>query len=169
MYWINEKYKITPPFKKPVYPTPFNEEPFVHIREKLWANPQWIKEFVKDESGKDLTQDEQEILLSWSKNFIADNFIAIKQLKKYALLIQTSKPEKIYAVVGISQSLQSVARHVFPKMISVVLLPFKDKIIYDSFVGTYKISLGAQIRKSLKADCRKIQEENGIIETLKTA
>jgi len=166
VYGINAKYKITPPFKKPKYGERVNEEPFVAIREQLWENPQWIADFVKDNSDKGLSQEEQDILLSWSKYFIHDKFIAVKQSKKYAVLMSTSDDPKLYAVVGISQPVESVVRHTFPVLVETILLPFKNKIIYDSFIGTFGIHMGPGMRKYLKGNYNSMKKTTGIIEML---
>ena len=163
MHGINERHKITLPFKKSNYGERVDEEPFVCIREQLWENPQWIEDFVKD--NKELTQEEREILLSWGRYFICGKFVAVKQLKKYAVLMSGS--DKLYGVAGISQSFENVAHHVFPVYVETVLLPFKDKIIYDSFVGTFNVSFGAGLRKSIKEDYDRIKKTSGIIETLR--
>jgi hypothetical protein len=50
--------------------------------------------------------------------------------------------------------------------IQTVLLPFEDRIIYDSLLTTYNISFGPGIRRSLKEAYRNATEREGILTSL---
>jgi len=165
---INEKHKIVPEFKKPVYGERVNEQPFVAIRSKLWENPQWIDEFLHDHKQSGLTKTECEILADWRGNFIKDRFIVMKHLKKYSVVMTSEEPTKLYGMCGISGSIKETAPYKTPFMIETVLLPFQDKIIYDSFINLFSVSFGKGMRDSLKSTYDKTKETVGIIETIGT-
>jgi hypothetical protein len=50
--------------------------------------------------------------------------------------------------------------------VDTVLLPFEDKIIYDSLLRPYSVSFGSGIRRGLNNDYRRVQEQGGVITTL---
>jgi hypothetical protein len=50
--------------------------------------------------------------------------------------------------------------------VDAVLLPFEDKIIYDSLLSPYSVSFGGGIRRGLNDDYRHVQEHGGINTTL---
>ena len=53
-------------------------------------------------------------------------------------------------------------RRQLPIMLETVLLPFRDKIIYDSYIGTIPVSFGKGMLKMLNDMFNKITEEFGI-------
>ena len=168
MWDINEKHKIVPEFKKPVYGERVNEQMFVAIRSKLWENPQWIDDFLRDHEQSGLTKTECEILADWRSNFTKDRFIVMKHLKKYSVVMTSEEPTKLYGMCGISRSIKETAPYKTPFMIETVLLPFQDKIIYDSFINLFSVSFGKGMRDSLKSTYDKTKETVGIIETIGT-
>jgi hypothetical protein len=53
-----------------------------------------------------------------------------------------------------------------PVLVDAVLLPFEDRIIYDSLLMPYRVMFGAGIRRSLNEAYRRVQEQGGITTTL---
>jgi len=166
IWGVNEKHKIVPAFKKPVYGERVNEEPFIAVRAKLWENPQWIDDFLYDNEFGELTEPEYGILQNWRKNFIKAQFIVMKHLKIYSVFMTFDEPVKLYGVCGISNPIKDTAPYETPYMVDAVLLPFKDKIIYDSFIGAYPVSFGKGYRTSFKDAYEKTKETVGIIENM---
>ena len=166
IWGVNEKQKIVPAFKKPVYGERVNEEPFIAVRAKLWENPQWIDDFLRDNEFGEFTEPEYAILQNWRKNFIKAQFIVMKHLKTYSVFMTFDDPVKLYGVCGISSPIKDTAPYETPYMVDAVLLPFKDKIIYDSFIGTYPVSFGKGYRTSFKDAYEKTKETIGIIENM---
>ncbi|MCL2774321.1 MAG: DUF6398 domain-containing protein [Oscillospiraceae bacterium] len=163
---LNEKHKIVPIFKKPVYGERTDEEPFIAVRAKLWENPQWIDDFLRENEFGGLTEIEHGILKSWSSHFVKGQFIVMKHLKPYSVFMTFDEPAKLYGVCGISNPIKATAPYEVPYMVDAVLLPFKDKIIYDSFIGAYPVSFGKGIRDSMKEIYEKTKETVGIIENM---
>ena len=57
-------------------------------------------------------------------------------------------------------------RSYLPVYIKTVLLPFKDKIIYDGLMQTYNIHFGGGIKRSLKETYMKAKQNGKIITSL---
>ena len=163
---INQKHKIVPAFKKPIYGERVNEEPFIAIRPKLWKNPQWIDEFLCETKKHKINEIEAEILKGWRKNFIKKQFIVVKHLEKYSVFMTFEDSAKLYGVCGISNPIKETTHRNVPYMVDAVLLPFKDKIIYDSLIGVYPVSFGKGSKDSIKNAYEKAKETTGIIENM---
>ena len=63
---------------------------------------------------------------------------------EYAVLMHVDEggSSKLYGVKGMTSSIAEIAQQSTPIFIETVLLPFRDKIIYDSYIGSYPISYG---------------------------
>ena len=73
---------------------------------------------------------------------------------------------KLYAVLGISAPICGVMQRQLPVMLETVLLPYGDKIIYDSYLGPYDISYGRSLIETIENDYNNLVEKYGIAESL---
>ena len=166
IYSLNGKYKIAPPFKEPLYGERVNEGPFIAIRDQLWEHPERIEEFI-DGDGAGFADDEKVILASWRKFFVKDRFFVIKHLKDYSVLMSSDEEAKLYGVIGISNPFEvTLRRDYVPCLVEAVLLPFKGRIIFDSFLAPYNIVMGRGIKATVTESYNKAKATRGIIETL---
>ncbi len=134
----------------------------IRLRDAVYANPELIDPFVK-ENPAGLDGDELEIVSSWSK-FIAGDFFIERYLAKYAIFIMD---ETVYAVLALHDSFDQFApKPYLPVYINTVLLPFKEKIIYDGVMSTHRIQFGGGIRGSLRETYLNAKQTGKIIETL---
>ena len=162
---INEKHKIVPAFKKPIYGDRVNDEPFLAIRAQLWENPHWIDELLCADDCGELTEVERGILADWRNHFIKGKFFIVKHLAKYSVFM-SYESEQFYGVHGISDSIQEMGIGLTPFYLEAVLLPYKGKIIVDGLFYSSSISLEKGLRDGLKAPYKEQKEKVGIIEVL---
>ena len=106
-----------------------------------------------------------DIVLSW-KNFVSGTFYLFRYLKDHTIFLNTEEPPKAYAVLAIQSTFDEIFGGNAPIMIQTVLLPFRDKIIYDGFTMPYNIRFGANIRRSLDDSYREANARFGIITQL---
>jgi hypothetical protein len=160
--FINQKHKIFNFRIKPVYPAIHDETQLYKIREKLWKNPQQIEEFISASDG--LSDEEIRLLQSWEKRHIKGCFLLMKYENEYAVLMRADKDvdPRLYAVKGMSTSIAEAMRRELPVMLETVLLPFGDKIIYDSFMASDAVTFGDGIRKMLDDDYIRAKDMYGI-------
>ncbi|MDD4188291.1 MAG: SEC-C metal-binding domain-containing protein [Bacilli bacterium] len=126
----------------------------VKIREKMWEDENIIKEFLEI---TDLPNEEAEIVKSWKKR-ITECFVLYKYESGLAILI--SNNNIIYGVAGISNPIsENIPAHNLPAFVELTLLPFKDKIIYDSILQTYNISMKDGIKKIFNDTYEKLKDE----------
>ncbi|MDR1654350.1 MAG: hypothetical protein LBR96_00020, partial [Treponema sp.] len=85
-----------------------------------------------------------------------------------AVLMRVDKGEKskLYAVKGMTASIAEAMGRRLPVMVDTVLLPFNNKIIYDSFMASYDVSFGKNIISSFDEEYNEAKEKYGIISTL---
>jgi hypothetical protein len=164
----NKKHQIIPRFERPVCGTEVavSIEEFMEIRNAMWDNPEWIDELLVEHDNK-FNEQEREIIEGWRRHFIKKKFLVIKQLKKYSVLMTfESDPTLLYGVYGISEPLTDAMPYPVPFLVDLVLLPFKDKIIYDSLASVSPIRFGPGIRSSAKGWYDEAKAKFGIIEVL---
>lgn len=95
------------------------------------------------------------------------DFLVVKHLSKYGVLMTFGgKVDYLYGVHGISDPLKSALPYPVPFLINLVLVPWGDRIIYDSFAMTSNVSFGAGLRSSVKEWYHASKEKYGIIESL---
>jgi hypothetical protein len=132
------------------------------IRNALYDHPELIDRLVK-ENPFGLDGEELELAASW-KNFIRDKFIIERQLKKHAIFIRN---DEVYGVLGLSHKIAQIEGGLaYPVMVETVLLPFKDRIVYDGLLNRYNVILGPGIKKMLKETYMSAKRNGRIITSL---
>ena len=132
----------------------------IKYREKLWSNNEWIDEYVRN-NPDNFDVDELKIIKKW-ENRVRDHFLLERSLKKYSIFI--SSKSKVYGVVGITEEIDEIiSPNEMPVYLETVLLPFRDKIIYDGLFSRYPISFGRGLRETFKETYKKAKEKRQII------
>ncbi len=164
MSFVNEEKKVINDIVKPIYPNPINDIKIHKIREVLWENPDLIQEYIQK---TELPDEKVEVLNLWRTNYIKDSFFIIEYQREYAVLIGTNDKgeNRLYGVKGISNSIANALLKNLPVQIETILLPFKGKIIYDSFLSSLPISFGEGAKNALGA-MKEEAEKHGIITNL---
>ena len=137
----------------------------MEVRNALYENIGLLDAFVA-ENPAHLSADELAIVQSW-KRFVAGEFYIVRFLKKAAIFVDTSDPPRVYAVLGLTDSLEDVFYGRKPPIwVQTVLLPFKGRIVYDGLLNVYNIYFGSGIRGNLKGIYMAAKQNRRIIETL---
>ena len=132
-------------------------------RDEVWANNNWIDEYV-ELNPDNLLEEELELIKKW-KERIEGKFFIVKILKKYSVFIMNES--EVYGVIGITEELDEVIdKNKIPMYVETVLLPFKDKIIYDGILSNYAISFGSGMRESFRETYNSAKVNNQIITSL---
>jgi hypothetical protein len=142
----------------------YHDEILLHkIRDKLWKKPELIGEFVR--STGNLSEEEISLLQSWEEQHIKGKFAIIKYEPEYAILMRMEKDKtsKLYAVKGMTVSIAEALHRQLPAMVETVLLPFGDRIVYDSFMDLHAIEFCDGIREMFEDEYIRAKEEYGII------
>jgi len=132
----------------------------IKYRNELWSDNRWIDDYI-NRNTDNLLIEELKIIEKW-KDRITDNFLLERILKKYAVFI--SSESKVYGVIGITDEINEVInQRVLPVYVETVLLPFKDKIIYDGVVSHHSISFGRGMREMFREKYNIAKANNQII------
>jgi len=148
--FVNKQAEILQP--KTLSPNEFMVLPVgerVKVRDALYKQKEYIDQFIKSEDAKEFNSEELAIINGW-KHFKKGTFYIYKHLKNHSIFLDDSSgKEKAFAVSGIFDPIEDMFPTP-PVLVETVLIPFKDRIIYDGFFMGYSIYFGPGIRKRLK-------------------
>lgn len=131
----------------------------IEIRNKIWEDPNVIANYIK-ENPDNLDEKFISIIKEWNEKKVNDGFILYKYEEEYALLIND---DNIYYVKGLKERLRDmIPEQNLPMYIKTVLLPYKNYIVYDSYIQQYKMSFGNGIRKIWDDNYKKMLKENKV-------
>jgi hypothetical protein len=165
MFFVNQRLKVIP--ANPATPNEFaalSPEVQCKVRDALSARLDLIESFV-DENPAQLEHDELDIVRSW-RYLVAGRFYVFRELKKHTMFLTTTAPAVAYGVLALSQPFEELIGPHLPVMAQTVLLPFKDKIVYDGLMNRYNITFGPGIRRSLNETFKETKARHGIVTSL---
>jgi hypothetical protein len=136
------------------------------LRDATYARPDLLEQYLAANPDQ-LPPDELLIVAGW-RHRLEGSFYTMRHLKAYSVLMGTKGPiHHLYGVFGLYDPLEVVIKGApLPVLVQAVLLPFRDRIIYDGLLRAYPIVFGRGIRSSLNKTYSRLKEREGIIETL---
>lgn len=164
MSFVNERRNVIKTKIKPEYPNPVTDMMIHKVREVLWKKPEMIDEYI---SEAELPQEKIDILKLWRTNHKRGMFFILEYQPEYAVVIASNEQgeDSLYGIKGISNSVANTLQRSLPAQIETVLLPFKGKIIYDSFMSTMQIGFAEGAKAAFRGMYDKAIE-HGIITSL---
>ncbi|MBZ0285507.1 MAG: hypothetical protein K8L97_32555 [Anaerolineae bacterium] len=164
LYYVNQQRKLVPEFPKVWGNSSVSPEAAMPLRDALWEDDRMRQGFIA-ENPANLSQDDLALVDSWKHRIVGDFFI-FRYLKKFTVFVDDDSPAHGYGVLGLTSPIEAVVGPHLPIYVKAVLLPFEDRIIYDSLLSSYPIYFGSGYRSSLQDAYRDIQERGGIITRL---
>ena len=165
IFYVNERLKVIPgKFTKPEEIAVQSPEVRLKLRDALNANVDLIESFIA-ENPAHLSDDELDIVRSW-RHMVTGKFYVFRELKNYTVFLTATAPIIAYGVSALSQPFEDLVGPFLPVLTQAVLLPFKDKIVYDGLLSSYSISFGPGIRRSLNESFKEAKARHGIVTTL---
>ena len=131
-------------------------------REGFLSNPELLNNYLEKEF-ENLETEKIKILEGFKKK-ISGDFVILKYLKDYAVLIDLEK-SKCYLVKALGDKFEKLITET-PKMVRTTILPFKDKIIYDGFLEPYGMVIGQGIRRDLNRLYKKAKDSKELISVI---
>ena len=152
--FIDRHERVT---KRGIDPYNLDQKLIYKVRKVLWENPSLIDHYIRDMA---LPQEEIDLLRSWRTKFWIDKFLIVEYRDEYAVFLGTNSEgeNRLYGVKGISEPVSSVIQSPLPVLVEAVLLPFKDKLIYDSFLKPLPVSFGDGARALFEEMHQKAKE-----------
>ena len=87
---------------------------------------------------------------------MSGKFFIFRYLKKFTIFLSTTDPVRAYGVLGLVSEIEEIIGPYLPVYVEAVLLPFDDRIIYDSVLLPYNVSFGSGIQRELAQSYRDI-------------
>ncbi len=136
----------------------------VKIRDQLYDNLHLLDAYVS-ENPDGWSDAELDLITAW-RRALRGTFIALRDLKKFTLLLDEHEPPKVYGVLGLTTELADMMPLPLPVMLQAVLLPWKGQIVCDGLIVPYNVILGGGIRRNAEESYRRAKVERGIITSL---
>lgn len=136
----------------------------IEVRNALYSQKEYIDQFIQNEDAQDLNSDELAIISSW-KHFKKGRFFIYKHFKKHSIFLDDSGSGIAFAVSGISEPLEEMFPYP-PLLVETILVPFKDRIIYDGLIAKYPIRFGSGFRSTIREGYEKAKHNFGLITQL---
>lgn len=165
MFLVNQRLRVIP--DKIATPEEFaalSPEVRLKVRDALVANVDLIESFAGENPAR-LSDDDLAIVRSW-RHLVPGKFYVFRELKKYTVFLSTGGQPVAYGVSALSQPFEDLIGPYLPVLTQTVLLPFKDKIVYDGLMSSFRISFGPGIRRNLNQDFKDAKARHGIVTSL---
>lgn len=165
MFFVNQRLKVIPDdIASPEQFSPLSPELRLKVRDAFLGHIDLLQAFA-DENPARLTGDELDIVRSW-RHLVHGTFYIFSELKNYTVFLSSAKQPIAYGVVALSQPFEELIGPHLPVMTQTVLLPFKDRIVYDGLLSSYNITFGGGIKRRLNETFKEAKARHGIVTTL---
>lgn len=161
LLFVNRRLRLVPDMLDPQFAGPWHLDKVMTLRDALWADDTLREAFVT-ENPVGLSSDDLGIVTSW-RHRVSGTFSVLRHLKRYSIFI--SEDSTVYGVLGLTSPLSEVTPFV-PTYLKAVLIPFGDRIIYDSLLVPYNVHLGPGIRSNLEHLYADARERGAIVTSL---
>ena len=165
MFFVNQRLKVlSNKLSTPEEFAALSPEVRLQVRDALNAKVDLIESFVA-ENPANLPNNQLAIVRSW-RHLVASRFYVFRELKKYTVFLSTDKQPVAYGVVALLQPFEELVGPYLPVLTQTVLLPFRDRIVYDGLMSSYNLSFGPGIRPSLNESFKEAKAQHGIVASL---
>lgn len=168
MFFVNQTLRVLPePVANPDKYSSLPPASRMKVHDALLKHMDLIQAFV-DEKPARLSREELDIVASW-RHLVHGKFYVFRELKNHTVFLSTDTPAVAYGVLALSQPFEELIGPGLPVMVQTTLLPFKDRIVYDSLITSFNIYFGPGIRRSLNEDFKAAKARRGIVTSLPMA
>ena len=165
LFFVNQRLKVIPDnIATPEEFASLSPAVWLKVRDALLTNVDLIESFIAENPAR-VSEDELDIVRSW-RHLVAGKFYIFRELKNYTVFLSTDKQPIAYGVLAWSQPFEDLIGPYLPVMVQAVLLPFKDRIVYDGLMARYSITFGPGIRRSLNESFKEAKARHGVVTSL---
>lgn len=138
----------------------------VKMRDALYKKMELLDRFIQS-NPFNFTGEEMDIVKCW-KHYVKGAFLLIKCTNEGAIFLEEKdrKDAKAYLVKAITTPFEQMIPFHPPVKLDAVLLPFKDRIVYDGLLKTYRVYIGGGLSRSLRAACDDAILKYGLVTSL---
>ena len=165
MCFLNERRQLVPGIRTPEDAVELSAEERAELRKPFFEGASFLEEYVaKNPYG--LSPDDLEIVSTW-RHCVAGNFFLFRYLRQHAIFLKPDNDvSTAYGVVALSEPFEDLVGPYLPVYTETVLLPFRDRIVYDGILSSYSISFGPGIRRGLNEGYKAAKAGLGIVTSL---
>ncbi len=159
LLYANQQLELLPQVTSPEALSKIDEETWRRLRDELYKHPDLFDSFV-GANPFHFSDDDLAIVRSW-KGFLRGEFFVWRYLRKYTVFL--SDDSRAYGVVAPNKPFEMMLGPHLPVAVEAVLLPFRDRIVYDGLIASYSVSFGPGIRRMLSDSYRRAKKREGIV------
>ncbi|MDR0355258.1 MAG: SEC-C domain-containing protein [Deltaproteobacteria bacterium] len=140
--FVNSKLKLCDGVLNPSDMSDKSFKMVATLRKSLWQNVGLIDECLAESN---LPQEKFDLLKSWRDFHIEGDFMLVEHRPEYSLMLGQQNKEdnlRLFCVKGVQSSIAEAMQIPLPVPLSGVLLPFKDKIVYDTILIPMPVKFG---------------------------
>jgi hypothetical protein len=165
MDFVNRRLRVVPdPLATPDEFVSLAPPVRIKVRDAFLANLDLIEPFAA-QNPAGLTDDELAVVRSW-RHLVVGRFYVYRALKPHTVFLSSTDPPIAYGVKALSQPFEHLVGPHLPVLTETVLMPFRDRIVYDGLLSTYRVSFGPGIRRSLDERFKEAKARHGIVTAL---
>jgi hypothetical protein len=164
MCFVNERLEIVPGVRRLDEFRALSADVRLKVRNALLGNRSLVEMFA-DLNPFDLSGEELHLVSSW-KHQVSGTFVVFRNLKKHTIFLADGEDPVAYGVVALTEPFEELVGPYLPAYADTVLLPFKDKIVYDGLLGRYNIFFGGGTRRRLQESYNTARERLGVVTSL---
>jgi hypothetical protein len=158
--FVNQKRGLLPERKVWDDDHPIDVNDAKVLRDALWQEDALRTAFVV-QNPAGLNDADLAIVKSWQFR-VAGTFFIVKHLKKHTIF---QGGNRFYAALGLTSSFAELVP-IIPYLVDVVLLPFEERIIYDSILVGKNVTFGGNIRRRLNQEYQQARKSGAVITSL---
>lgn len=144
--YVNHTYRVNVKLGKMTGAEGLDIQEVRVVADFLWNHPETIDRYL---TFAELPSDHCKIIAGW-KRFVSGEFILERHLKHGSVFISL-KDGQVYMVKGIYSSWEEIFPHSnLPIPLWATLIPFQDKIVYDSIVTCSNVIIGRGYAETFK-------------------
>jgi hypothetical protein len=165
MFFVNQRLQVlAEPLATPEEFAALPPVVRLKVRNAFLQHAELIQAFV-GENPAHLSEEDLAIVRSW-QHLVHGKFYIFRELRNYTVFLSTDQQPVAYGVLALSQPFEKLVGPYLPIFTETVLLPFKDRIVYDGLLNAYNISFGAGIRRGLNESYNEAKARRGIVTSL---
>jgi len=162
--YANEKTHALPGQSLPEKPKRMYMEDASAIRDRLYERPELIDSYISENPHR-LGQAHLDIVRSW-RGYVKGRFVVMRHLKEHTVFLSTEGQQMAFGVLGLREPLEAILGQRLPVLVDAVLLPSRDRIVYDGILHPYSVLFGAGIKREMKEGYEMAVAKYGIVTSL---
>lgn len=134
LLWVKKRNKKSKAASKQAWKNKYlSAQEARNIWNAIWERPELLAQYLK-QKGDGLPEETKRVLSDWRNGFVPGPFVMAQYLDAGAVFISL-RDGRVYLVSGITSPIEeSLDESQLPCQVKTSLIPFKERIVYDSIM-----------------------------------